>query len=47
MIEGSMTRRIGGTVLAFSAALLAAGCWLRPRVSFGYIRHFDAEAGVL
>ena len=26
MMEGSMTRRIGGTVLAFSAALLAAGC---------------------
>jgi hypothetical protein len=26
MIEGSMTRRIGGTVLAFTAALLAAGC---------------------
>ena len=26
MIEGSMTRRIGGTVLAFTATLLAAGC---------------------
>ena len=26
MIEGSMTRHIGGTVLAFTAALLAAGC---------------------
>jgi hypothetical protein len=26
MNEGSMTRRIGGTVLAFTAALLAAGC---------------------
>jgi hypothetical protein len=26
MIEGSMTRHIGGTALAFTAALLAAGC---------------------
>src|SRR6516165_9993050 len=26
MIEGFITRRIGGTVLAFTAALLAAGC---------------------
>jgi len=26
MIEGSMTRRIGGTVLAFTAALLASAC---------------------
>lgn len=26
MIEGSMTRRIGGTVLAFTAVLLAVGC---------------------
>ena len=26
MIEGSMTRRMGGAVLAFTAALLAAGC---------------------
>jgi hypothetical protein len=26
MIEGSKTRRIGGTILAFTGALLAAGC---------------------
>jgi len=26
MIEGSITRHIGGTVLALTAALLAAGC---------------------
>ena len=26
MIEGSMTRRIGGTVLAFTAAMLASAC---------------------
>ena len=26
MIEGSMTRHVGGTALAFTAALLAAGC---------------------
>ena len=26
MIEGSKTRRIGGTILAFTGALFAAGC---------------------
>jgi hypothetical protein len=50
MIEGSMTTRIGGRVLAFTAALLAAGCgpvYLSDTYSLSTSRPESFDVGAL